>query len=141
MFGGSRTVTASRGNIMRVRRWQIVLLVAFVVVTAACGSSGSSKGAPPASSPGGGTTPTTISTAPAAGVTASEVKLGVLMIDFDCIKQYNDNLVRPDQEKTYRIFIDDINNKGGVANHRIVPVFKSYCPVNNTGELAACTSL
>jgi len=109
-------------------------LVALVVVsTAACGSSKKANQRP---------TPTTnaVSTALGTGVTADAIKIGVMMIDFDCVKQFIDQL-RPDQQQAFQIFIDDINAKGGINHRRLEPVFKSYCPINLSSELAACTSL
>jgi hypothetical protein len=42
----------------------------------------------------------------------------------------------------YQLYIDYINSHGGVAGGRkIVPVYKTYCPLNNIGELSNCTSL
>ena len=124
---------------MRWRRWSgtSVLVAGLLVVAAACSSGGGAKTAPTT----GGSTATS-DTSLGQGVTAHTIKLGVLMIDFPCLnklKVYDS--ARPDQEKTYRIFIDQINNAGGINGRTIEPVFKTYCPINNTGELAACTSL
>jgi hypothetical protein len=109
-------------------------IAALVVLsTPACGSSKKANQA---------TTPTTnaVSTTLGTGVTADAIKIGVMMIDFDCVKQFIDQL-RPDQQQAFQIFIDDINAKGGINHRRLVPVFKSYCPINLSSELAACTSL
>jgi hypothetical protein len=125
-----------RGRIVRrVRR--LALLVALVSLVAACGSGGktnsSSKGARSKA-----TIPT--STKLGTGVSADAVKLGVLMVDFDCLSGVIDE-ARPDQEQAYRIYIADINNKGGINGRKIDPVIKTYCPLNLDTELAACTSL
>ncbi len=74
------------------------------------------------------------------GVTATSVKVGVVMIDYKCVEQFVDR-EEPDQQATFQIFIDSINNKGGVNGRKIVPVYKSYCPIDNSTELAACTAL
>ncbi len=113
-------------------------VVVCALALASCGSS--SKSASPTTAGGGSGTATTISTELGTGVTATTITVGVMMIDFDCIKDFVDQL-RPDQQRTYQIFIDDINNKGGINGRKIVPVFKTYCPIGNAGELAACTSL
>ena len=63
------------------------------------------------------------------GVTATQIKVGVMMIDFSCIEQFVDS-VEPDQQQAYQIFFDDINAKGGINGRKLVPVFKSYCPIN-----------
>jgi ABC-type branched-subunit amino acid transport system substrate-binding protein len=121
-----------------VRGRSFVAVVAVVVVLTACGS-GASKNRP--------TTATTKpvvaeSTALGQGVTATDIKIGVMMIDFGCLKDVYDT-VRPDQQQAYQIFFDDINAKGGVNGRKLTPVFESYCPppLNPTQELAACTAL
>jgi ABC-type branched-subunit amino acid transport system substrate-binding protein len=123
-------------------------VIGLVVVAAACGSSSKNASAPTstpgATSSGGGATTTTVFTPTdkslGQGVTATTVKVGVMMIDYKCVEQFVDT-VEPDQQATFQIFIDDLNAKGGVAGRKIVPVYKSYCPIDNSTELAACTSL
>ena len=111
-----------------------IIVVALGLALGACGSSSGKKATP--------ATPTTaaLSGAPGPGVTADAIKLGVMMIDYNCIEQFVDE-VRPDQKKTYQIFIDDLNAKGGVNGRKIVPVYKTFCPVDASTEIAACTSL
>src|SRR4051812_11220557 len=108
-----------------------------VVSMAAC-AGGSAKSSSGAGSTGA--TPSTVSTALGPGVTADEVKVGVMLIDYGCIQQFVDE-IRPDEKKTYDIFFDDLNAKHALPGRRIVPVYKSYCPTNMSSELAACTSL
>ena len=62
------------------------------------------------------------------------------MIDYSCIEQLVDS-VEPDQQQAYQIFFDDVNAKGGINGRKLVPVFKSYCPINLATEQTACTSL
>ncbi len=122
------------------RRLFVVTAVTLLAASAlaACGSS-SSKG-------GGATTTVAAANAPmlkeyGPGVTATTVKVGVLLLDYQCIKSFVDS-IRENEKQTDMIYINYVNSHGGVGNHqKIVPVFKSYCPVTNTGELAACTSL
>ena len=49
--------------------------------------------------------------------------------------------VEPDQQRAFQVYFDDINAKGGINGRKVVPVFKSYCPINLATELTACTSL
>ncbi len=109
------------------------IIVLTVVLAAACGTSDKKQSSP---------TPTTgvQSTELGTGVTADAIKIGVMMIDFDCVKQYVDEL-RPDQQQAFQIFIDEINAKGGINHRQLEPVFKTFCPINLASELAACTSL
>lgn len=130
---------------MSARRFARVMTVALVVVAAACGSSSKNSGAPTSStSSNGDATPSTAArpqdTSLGQGVTATQIKIGVMMIDYSCIEQFVD-AVEPDQQATFQVFINDINNKGGIDGRKLVPVYKSYCPVNTASELTACTSL
>ncbi|HTK17713.1 MAG TPA: ABC transporter substrate-binding protein [Acidimicrobiia bacterium] len=74
------------------------------------------------------------------GVTDTEIKLGVVLVDFKCIEGAVDSIY-VNQEQAYNAFIDDINEHGGVNGRKIVPVFKTVCPVPVDLALAACTSL
>ena len=48
------------------------------------------------------------------GVTATTIKLGIAMIDFDCVKAFVDE-ARPKQQAAYQAFVDDINEHGGIG--------------------------
>src|SRR2546428_34717 len=116
---------------MRARR---LVLVVLVVALAACGSS-SKKGATPGSTKG----PATLSTANGTGVSATEIKLGISLTDFDCITNFVDSIF-VDQDKIYQAFIDDINKKGGIHGRKIVPVMHKFCPIPDPIRLATiCT--
>ena len=113
--------------------------IGLIVVATACGSSSKNQGSPPQS--GGGTTASTpTDRSLGRGVSATEIRLGVMMIDYSCIEQYV-SAIEPDQKATFQIFIDDLNAKGGINGRRIVPFYKSYCPTNTATEQTACTSL
>ena len=117
-----------------VRRLALVGLVLALVALTACGSSTKkSSGSSPASTAPG-------STKLGTGVTANEIKVGVMLIDFNCLASVYDE-ERPDQKQAYEIFVNDINNKGGINGRKIVPVFASYCPIKSDTELTACTQL
>jgi len=101
---------------------------------AACGSSAKS----------GSSSPTTArrsqSTTLGVGVTSTEIKIGIALVDFNCVKDFVDS-IRLNQDQVYQAFIDDINAKGGIAGRKIVPVYDSYCPIGSAGPLAVCTKL
>jgi Periplasmic binding protein len=63
-----------------------------------------------------------------------------MMIDYSCLSAVYDS-DEPDQRATFQIFIDDVNKKGGIAGRKLVPVYKSYCPIKTETEMTACTSL
>ncbi len=115
-------------------------LVGLLVVTAACGS-GAHHAQPGSGTTAGGTTRPQV-TSLGTGVTATSIKVGVMMIDFSCVEQFVD-AVEPDQQQAFQIFVDDVNAKGGISGRKIVPVYRSYCPppLNASDELNACTSL
>src|SRR5260221_4091769 len=120
---------------MNGRRIFVALTVALALATAACGSS--NKTASPPAGTGTTTTPTTahiVSKTLGRGVTATTIKLGVSLVDFKCIQQFV-NSVRNNQQNIYKAYIDDINAKGGINGRKIVPVFKTYCPLTSTSDL------
>jgi len=102
-----------------------VAIVAAVSVLAACGGSSTRSGSGP--------TTTVAANAPklkvlGPGVTADTVKVGIVQIDYSCIKQFVDS-IRETEQKTDNLFIDYVNSHGGVAGgKKIVPVYKKYCP-------------
>jgi hypothetical protein len=74
------------------------------------------------------------------GVTAEEIKLGFVMVNYECIADFVD-FKRGDDQAAYQAFVDDINANGGILGRQIVPVYKSYCPIGNTESLQICTAL
>jgi hypothetical protein len=122
-----------------MRRLIIATLVLCTLIASACGSSSNKTSSPTTASGSPGTTGPPVKTL-GAGVTANSIKLGVMMIDYSCVEQFVDT-VEPDQQPTFQVFIDNINKQGGINGRKIVPVYKSYCPINQTSELSACTSL
>lgn len=126
---------------MGARRRTGSAAVALLVVAAACSSGAKNGSGPKPTTPAASTTVTTpTDTSLGTGVSAKQIKVGVMMIDFSCIEQFVDS-VEPDQQQAYQIFFDQINAKGGIDGRKLVPVFKSYCPTNLATEQTACTSL
>jgi ABC-type branched-subunit amino acid transport system substrate-binding protein len=73
------------------------------------------------------------------GVTNTTIKLGLVQVDYSCIKDFVD-FNRGDQEKTYKVFIDDLNANGGINGRKVEPVYRDFCPVGNSQALSTCTS-
>jgi ABC-type branched-subunit amino acid transport system substrate-binding protein len=128
---------------MNRRRLFVALVAAIAVTLAACGSSGKSGGSTAttsttsgAATPTSGFVPTDLSLG--RGVTATTIKIGVALVDFDCIKQFV-NSIRVNQQQNYQAYIDDINAKGGIAGRKIVPVYHTFCPIGTTGTVTLCT--
>ncbi|HEY7439383.1 MAG TPA: ABC transporter substrate-binding protein [Acidimicrobiia bacterium] len=109
---------------------------AIAVVLAACGgSSGKSSSSTTTSSSTGASGSTTTP-----GVTPTSIKVGVTLIDYNCVKQFVDT-IREHEDRVYNAFIDNINKQGGINGRKVVPVYNSFCPVSSDGPLAACTQL
>ena len=72
------------------------------------------------------------------GVTDSTIKIGVALVDFKCIEPYIQT-TRVDEYKVYDAFINDLNAKGGIAGRKIVPIYKTFCPIVPAPALTLCT--
>jgi len=108
-------------------------VAALLILAGVCASCSSAKHA---SSTTAG--PTQSSTVLGVGVTSTTVKVGVALVDFNCISQFVSS-IRVNQQQVYDAFVNDINEHGGVAGRRIIPVYESYCPIGNAGALTLCT--
>jgi ABC-type branched-subunit amino acid transport system substrate-binding protein len=119
------------------RRFRAVAGIAVVLVAAACSST-----SPRSAGTSRTSTTATVDHSLGTGVSASTIKLGVMMIDYSCIQQYVDT-VELDQQKAFQVYIDDINHRGGINGRMVLPVYKSYCPpqLKPEEELTACTAL
>jgi ABC-type branched-subunit amino acid transport system substrate-binding protein len=73
------------------------------------------------------------------GVTPDTIKLGLVQVDYNCIKDFVD-FTRGDQKKTYQVFVDDLNKHGGINGRKVEGVFRDFCPVGNAQALSTCTS-
>jgi ABC-type branched-subunit amino acid transport system substrate-binding protein len=114
-------------------RSAVAVLLAAALVTAACSSdkkaattSSSSSAAP--------------LTASFRGITATEIKIGVVVVDFKCIAQFVD-FTQGDAEKILNALVDNVNKNGGIDGRQVKVVFKQLCPLNPQDTAAACTSL
>ena len=117
----------------------IVLGTVAVLVLAACGSGTKSSTGDTTTSTGGPTQSTAVVKTLGQGVTDTTIKVGVALVDFKCIEPYIQS-TRVDEYKVYDAFINDINAKGGIAGRKIVPVYKTFCPIVPAPALALCTS-
>jgi ABC-type branched-subunit amino acid transport system substrate-binding protein len=114
-------------------RSAVALLLAASLVIAACSDDKKAT-----------TTTASSSNAPLTasfrGVTATTIKIGIVVVDFECIKQFVD-FNQGDAEKIYKALVDDINNNGGVLGRKLEVVFKNLCPLQPDSVSAACTAL
>jgi ABC-type branched-subunit amino acid transport system substrate-binding protein len=113
----------------------IVSITLVMLLTAFGGSSAKGSASMLSDSP-----TAAASTKPGVGVTPTSIKVGIALVNFDCVKQFVDS-IRLGQQKIYQAYIDNINATGGVAGRKIVPVYEQYCPLGSAGPLAVCTKL
>jgi ABC-type branched-subunit amino acid transport system substrate-binding protein len=81
-------------------------------------------------------------TASARGVTETEIHVGVTMLDFDALKEFN--LVTEgwgNQQMVMQAYIDELNENGGIHGRMVVPHFEYYSPLGSTEAEAVCTAL
>ena len=106
--------------------------VSVAVLAAGCGSGGG--GASPATTPGS-------SGAPARGVTASAIRVGIPYVDLAALKSLGVNLNQGNFPHDYTALVDYMNAHGGVGGRKIVPYIQGVNPTTTTAALTACTQL
>jgi hypothetical protein len=76
------------------------------------------------------------------GVTATAIKVGIVMVDYSAIADFVD-FKRGDQQETAQILVDWINENGGIGGRKIDPVFVEYPPIPGMepSPLTICTQL
>jgi len=132
-------------------------LVAVALLAAACGGGDDTADSEPSGDESTTTTTTTTAapdtgdggddtttTAPAEdgpltasfrGVTETEIKIGVVIIDVEVIGRSNG-----DVEGQWNAVIEDVNANGGVLGRNLVPVFAKYSPLGDVESEAACVN-
>ena len=129
---------------MVTRRPFLAATLAFVVGLAACASDPNAK--PTGTTQKGLATTSSTEKKPLTdsfrGVTKDSIKVGIMVIDQDCIKDFVDSSRGP-QQAIAEAEIKDINANGGVLGRKIVAVYKKYCPIpgRQPDPLTICTSL
>jgi hypothetical protein len=123
------------------RRMAVVIVAALALISAGCSSGGKATHAGGAGSTTSSTPSHVISQVLGTGVTATTIKLGVSLVDFSCVEQYVQS-IRLNQQQVFQAYIDNINATGGINGRKIVPVFKSYCPLSSPSAINVqlCTS-
>jgi hypothetical protein len=127
-------------------RWRLSPVVVVVAaLLAACGSSAKKATTPTIATAAPAATSST-SVGPAAltasfrGVTATSIKIGIVTIDYTCIKQFV-NFTEGNEPAIAQVLIDQLNAHGGILGRKVVAVYRSICPIGNAQSLDACTSL
>jgi len=122
---------------VRVRSAVAVLLVATLVLSACSDDKkeASTTGSGPAAA--SSDAPLTDSFR---GVKAATIKIAFVVVDFKCLEQFIDNN-QGDDEKIIKVFVDDMNKKGGIGGRQIEYVFRRNCPLKQDEVAATCTEL
>ncbi len=92
---------------------------------------------------GGRSSATALSSRPeasaaAAGVTPTQIKVGIALVDYKCVKDFVDS-IREHEDQVYQAYVDDINAKGGISGRKVKAVYDTYCPLGSAAPLAVCT--
>ncbi|MEX2555428.1 MAG: ABC transporter substrate-binding protein [Actinomycetota bacterium] len=72
------------------------------------------------------------------GVTASSIKLGVLVPDVAGLSAINISVNAGDVEEQFRVYFNRINAGGGILGRKIVPVFRTYDLLDESDRNSAC---
>ena len=121
---------------VRVRSGVVVAFTALLLLSA-CSSDSKKTGSSGASGASSSAAPLTASFR---GITATEIKIGVVVVDFACIAQFVD-FTQGDAEKILNALVGNVNKNGGIDGRQVKVVFKKLCPLNPQDTAAACTSL
>ncbi|MGI9602693.1 MAG: ABC transporter substrate-binding protein [Acidimicrobiales bacterium] len=142
----------------RVQRLAATIMTMALVV-AACASDGddteandggstTSASASPTTSPPDTTAETATSTAEPQelpdsfrGVTATAIKVGVAVPDFDALQAAGIANYQGDAEVAFSAFFDQINASGGIFGRQIEPVYEGFEFTDSTTQDAACVKL
>lgn len=97
---------------------------------------GASTAAGPASRAAGAVTAT------GRGVTATEVRIGILLLDIggaaSALGFGVPGLDPREQQEDWQVFVDKLNAEGGIAQRKVVPVYRAYDPTNADDMRATC---
>lgn len=125
----------------RISRCSVIAVaIGSALLLAACGSGTKTATSTVTTSVGSsGSSSAPISKTLGVGVTANTIKIGVALADWKCLAPYIQT-TRVDEYKVYDAFIADINAHGGVSGRKIVPVYKTFCPIVPQPALSLCTT-
>jgi ABC-type branched-subunit amino acid transport system substrate-binding protein len=78
------------------------------------------------------------------GVTATTIKVGVLILDLGGAGKYGFNIPgfsTEQQRAAWTAYINELNTNGGIKGRRVVPVFQNFDITNRDSMRAACLAL
>jgi hypothetical protein len=71
------------------------------------------------------------------GVTKTEIKVGIGLVDVGSAKQFGFNFDIGNERARYQALIDSVNRHGGIAGRKIVPYFESFNATDPTTSAQA----
>jgi hypothetical protein len=104
-------------------------------------SAGSGSGSAPGAPSGGGPAapgPAKPLTASDRGVTATSVKIGMIIPDLGSLGDFGFGVNAPDVQGKYQAVVDQVNETGGLNGRKIVPVFRKVDVVDQNKMRQAC---
>ena len=112
------------------------------------GATPSARGAPDDSpvndGAGSSTGPTASNGATGRGVTATDVKVGVLLLDLGSVGALGlgvPGLTPREQQEDWQVFVDRVNDEGGAGGREVVPVYRRFDSLSPDDMRAACLYL
>src|SRR5688572_11535018 len=120
------------------RRWHALIAIVLALTLLACASDSEGGSGDDGGDDGGATDEAEADVDP----TPNPLKLGIVMVDYEAIKDFVD-FHRGDQEATAQIFVDWINDNGGIGGRQIEPVYRTFNPIpgQEPSSLTTCTEL
>ena len=115
--------------------------LAIALVLSACGSGTSTAKPPSSTKPSASSTTFKVVQTLGNGVTGvTTIKIGVsAFVDFDAIKDADSRRYAFSSRRSTGFF-DYINDHGGVAGRKLVPVYNKYIPVDSSSTQTVCTA-
>jgi hypothetical protein len=120
-----------------------VALAVVVISAAACGSSSSSTTTSTASTGQAAAGPSPVSTASTSsrGVTAKSITVVFPVVSLNSLagqEGFAEDAEFGEQTKAIRLFVDQINDAGGINGRRINPIVTTFDPTNETEMRSLC---
>ena len=108
------------------------------------GTAGPEAGAAPVNTPTTGSGATDPLTATDVGVTSTTIKVGFMLLDLGQLGRNGFNQAGVDpkqQQQALQIYVDDINNRGGISGRKIQPFYRVFDAFSPDDLRAACLEM
>jgi hypothetical protein len=127
---------------VRVRATVAVMVVAVVAAAAFGVADSSSKNSPATGTvPSGQITAVDRASTSSVGVTANSIRVAFPVTNLDALASslgFETDVEYTEQQKAINLFVDQINDAGGINGRKIDPIIVNYDPTNEVGMRALC---